>query len=328
MKKILFRCDASRDIGVGHVTRSFALAEIFALNGWEVTFLGNLDEPIWMNILLKKIKNIKLINTLAGFNTNRLYDVIVFDSYELQDLEIKILTQISKIKVYIVDDISPVISSDLYVSTLPIEFLPKFNNVKKYLFGPKYALIRQEINEINKKINYELGVSDVTTLALFSGGSSKNDFIKIILSQMLNQAKRFNIKVFADYIKLVDSIDESFEIKFISHHPDFFKELTNIDLVIAPASVSSWEFIRMKVPLAVYGIYENQVSTYNYIVGQGLAHGLGMTKNYEDFELNEDIFAKALRGTPTLDYLGSPQNRNVVDGNGPKRIFEEIVKMI
>jgi spore coat polysaccharide biosynthesis predicted glycosyltransferase SpsG len=328
MKKILFRCDASRDIGTGHVTRSFALAEIFALNGWEITFLGNLNEPIWMKTLLKRIKNIKVINTSAGINTKRVYDVVVFDSYDLQEFEVKTLTQLSKIKVSIVDDVSPMISSDLYVSTLPIEYLPEFKNVKKYLFGPKFALIRQEINEISKKTKDKRGVSHVTNLALFSGGSSKNDFIKIILSQMQNQAKRFNIRIFADHIKLVDSNNESVEIKFIPHHPDFFKELTNVDLVIAPASVSSWEFIRMKVPLAVYGIYENQLSTYNYIISQGLAHGFGMTKNYEDFELNEDIFAKALSGTPAVDNLGLPQNRNVVDGKGPRRIFEEIVKMI
>lgn len=66
----------------------------------------------------------------------------------------------------------------MYVSTLPAQYLPQFNEVNRCLFGLEYALIRKEL--ILKNYNRVLtGSNENKTLGLFTGGSAKIDFLRI-----------------------------------------------------------------------------------------------------------------------------------------------------
>ena len=77
----MFRCDSSKLTGTGHVTRCFALAEIFAHNGWDVVFCGEFDEPNWILKLLNKLNYLKIEKVDVALKNQVKYDVVVFDSY-------------------------------------------------------------------------------------------------------------------------------------------------------------------------------------------------------------------------------------------------------
>jgi spore coat polysaccharide biosynthesis predicted glycosyltransferase SpsG len=326
MNKILFRCDSSRHKGTGHVTRSFALAEVFAFNGWEVTFSGEFEEPKWILNFLKKIENVSIEKPTQTIKQNKDYEVIVLDSYDFETVEVEEFSKLGRFIMCIVDDISTRIKADIYVSTLPMQYLPQFSDVSKCLFGPEFALIRKEII-LNDKNRLSTGSSEKKTLGLFTGGSAKIEFLEIILNQIIPKLNGWNIKIFSDSIDLNNVDKQNIHLEFIAPKPDFYNELNGVNLVISPASVSSWEFINMKLPIAVYGIYQNQKAVYEFIVNGGYAEGLGYFENYKVFKLNEDNLRIAVDKS-SKNKSSQNQNKKTIDGNGSNRIYEEVIKMI
>lgn len=325
MNKILFRCDSSRQIGTGHVTRSFALAEVFAINGWEVTFSGEFEDPKWILGFLKKIENVIIEKPTKTIKQNKDYEVIVLDSYDIETVEAEEFSKLGRFIICIVDDISIRIKADIYVSTLPAQYLPQFNGMSKCLFGPEFALIRKEII-LNDKNRALIGSSEKKTLGLFTGGSSKTEFLEIILTQIIPKLEGWNIKIFSESIDFNNFDKQKVNLEFVAPRPDFYNELNGLNLVISPASVSSWEFINMELPLAVYGIYQNQKTVYDFIVNGGYAEGLGFVENYNAFTLNEDNLKIAMDKSSEKKFSQN-RNKKTIDGNGSNRIYEEVVKM-
>ena len=326
MTKILFRCDSSSLKGTGHVTRSFALAELFAFHGWEVTFSGEFEEPEWIIGFLNKIKNVIIEKPNKAIQQIKDYKVIVLDSYDIETVEVGEFSKLGRFLIYIVDDISPEIKADVYVSTLPAQYLPQFSDVSKCLFGPEYALIRKEIILNNK--NLELTVSSENkTLGLFTGGSAKMEFLEILLNQITPNLKGWNIKIFSESMGLDNINRQNVNLEFITPRHNFYDELFDVNLIISPASVSSWEFISMGLPLAVYGIYLNQKSTYDFTVSGGYAEGLGFVENYKEFKLNEDNLRVVIDKSSGYKSIQN-QNKKTIDGNGSNRIYEEVIKII
>jgi spore coat polysaccharide biosynthesis predicted glycosyltransferase SpsG len=327
MNKILFRCESSLLTGTGHVTRSFALAEEFALNGWEVTFSGEFDEPKWILDFLHKIDNVLIEKTSEIIQRNKNYEIIVFDSYNLESKEVSILSTFGKLKISIVDGVSPIIPANIYVSTLPASYLPQFKNFSKCLFGPEYALIRRELRIRNEGAAINLDLKEKKTIGLFSGGSANVEFLEIILSQITTKLSGWNIKIFAESLVIKDTYKKNVNLKILSPRPDFSDDLHDVNLVISSASVSSWEFLSMEVPLAVYGIYKNQKSVYDFIVNSGYAEGLGFFENYKDFKIDEDNLERVIKNL--LSYK-SGQNKleKKIDSNGPNRIYKEVLRLI
>ena len=83
----------------------------------------------------------------------------------------------------------------------------------------------------------------------------------------------------------------------------------------------------MDLPLAVYGINQNQKSAYEFIVGGGCAEGIGFVENHKEFIINKVNSRKAV--TQILDNKSSKnQTQKIIDGNGSNRICEEITKLI
>lgn len=326
MNKILFRCDSSRHKGTGHVTRSIALAEVFAFNGWEVTFSGEFEEPKWILNFLKKIENVIIEKPTKTIQQNKYFEVVVLDSYDIETVEVEEFSKLGGFIIYLVDDISARIKADIYVSTLPAQYLPQFSDMSQCLFGPEFALIRKEII-LNDKNRVLIGSSEKKTLGLFTGGSSKTEFLEIMLTQIIPELRGWNIKIFSESIDLNNFDKQNVNLEFVAPRPDFYNELNGVNLVISPASVSSWEFINMKLPLAVYGIYQNQKAAYEFIVNSGYAEGLGFFENYKVFKLNEHNLRMAIDKS-SKKKLNQNQNKKTIDGNGSTRIYEVVTKMI
>jgi len=318
MRSILFRCDSSNQIGLGHVTRSLAFAQAFVDKNWKVTFFGNFNNPSWLNNLIIKQKNISFENIQSEHVFKQRYDLVVVDSYTIESNEFDKLSTVGKKSISIIDDISPELNTNFYTSSLPYEYLPKFKSIKDGLFGPKYALIRQEITNA-PKFSIKVHASPLS-VALFLGGSLNIEFAELILNQLISKVNDRKIKIFSNDNQLKLKYENITSLVFIPPKTEFFNELFDVDLVIAPASVSSWEFLCMGFPLSIYGIHENQLSTYKYLVENNYARGLGVVSNYHEFVLDINQLDNALNG---------PVKRGIrtelIDGFGSSRVYEEII---
>lgn len=323
----MFRCDSSVKSGTGHVTRSFALAEIFALNGWEVTFCGDFHEPSWIPSFLRQIENLKIIKVNKALDSQDQYDVIVFDSYTFNSDEQTSLANLGKFILSIVDDISEKIEAELYVSSLPVSYLKNFHGTNNHLFGPEFALVRKaflEFNSFNQNNSKNL---IRPTVGIFSGGAAKKEFLEILIPQILPKLANWDLRIYANAEDFPMSKYNSDHISIKETSFDFYNDLVDVNLVIATASVSSWEFLCMDIPLAIYGLYENQKNTYDFLSKKDYASGIGFTVNYKEFELDVQIFEQVLNRILRNESFMENHGK-IVDGLGPARIYGEILKRI
>jgi hypothetical protein len=80
----------------------------------------------------------------------------------------------------------------------------------------------------------------------------------------------------------------------------------------------------MGIPLSIYGIYENQRNTYNFLSKNKYAEGLGFTNNFENLKIDQKILKNytisVLEKESKID-----KEENIVDGWGPTRIYNEII---
>ena len=325
MPRIMFRCDSSKTTGTGHVTRCFALAEVFERKGWDIIFCGEFEEPKWISNLLTCIKNLKIMSVEQAHNEQIQSDVVVFDSYDFIFNEQNSLASFGKFIVSIVDEVSKKVDANLYVSSLPLEYLERFDEVKNYLFGPKYALVRDGILEFKNRSQVSSKKASRPKAGIFSGGSAKKELFQVLLPQVIPVLDGWDFKLFARHEEIPSHFLDATYLSIVEPSFNFYEELKDISFVIATASVSSWEFLCMEIPLSVYGIYENQKSTYSFLDKNRYAQGLGFTDNYKKLKIDQEIL-KNYSNNIIENKSNIDDQKSVVDGKGPTRIYDEIVK--
>jgi spore coat polysaccharide biosynthesis predicted glycosyltransferase SpsG len=327
MPKIMFRCDSSKLTGTGHVTRCFALAETFAHNGWDVIFCGEFDEPNWILRLINELNYLKIIKVDVALRNQVKYDVVVFDSYFVDRNEQNSIAKFGKFIVSIVDEVSEKINANLYISSLPVEYLKNFYNVDNYLFGPEFALVRTKLLDFKKNDLYRSEKDYRPKVGIFSGGVAKRELFKILLPQITPTLKGCELKLFANKEEIPAYLLDSNHSSVIAPTFNFYEHLTDVDFVIATASVSSWEFLCMDIPLSVYGIYENQRNTYEFLKTQKYVDTIGFTDDYRNLKIDQKALNislnKILKKESQFD-----KRKRIVDGLGANRIYDEILKLI
>jgi spore coat polysaccharide biosynthesis predicted glycosyltransferase SpsG len=325
MPKIMFRCDSSKTIGTGHVSRCFALAEVFERLGWDVVFCGEFKDPKWILELLPRIRNLKTESVEVFLNSQTQYDVVVFDSYDFTSNEQNLIANFGNFIVSIVDEVSEKINADLYVSSLPLEYLERFDKVSNYLFGPEYALVRSEFLKFNNNSQNSLKKVSSSKVGIFSGGAAKKDLFEVLLPQLIPALEGWDFKLFASKEEIPYTLFDSVDLTIIEPNFKFHEQLSDVSFVVSTASVSSWEFLYMGIPLSIYGIYENQRNTYNFLSKNKYAEGLGFTNNFRNLKINQKILDNYI-----INILEKESNigeqKSVVDGQGPTRIYNEIIK--
>lgn len=324
MPKIMFRCDSSKTTGTGHVTRCFALAEVFERSGWNVIFCGEFEEPKWILELLARIKNLEIESVEVVLNSQIQYDVVVFDSYDFASNEQNSIANLGKYIVSIVDEVSEKVNADLYVSSLPIEYLERFDKVSNYLFGPEYALVRSDFLKINNNSQKSSKKVSNPKVGIFSGGAAKKELFEVLLPQIIPVLGGWDFKLFTGKEETPELSLNSAHLTFAEPSFKFYEQLSDVSFVVATASVSSWEFLCMGIPLSIYGIYENQRNTYNFLSKNKYAEGLGFTNNFENLKIDQKILKnytiRILENESKID-----KEENIVDGLGPTRIYNEII---
>ena len=324
MPKIMFRCDSSKTTGTGHVTRCFALAEVFERLGWDVIFCGEFEEPKWIIKLLTRMKNLKIESVEVVLNSQIQYDVVVFDSYDFALNEQNSIANLGNFIVSIVDEVSKKINADLYVSSLPREYLERFNKVSNYLFGPEYALVRSEFLKFkNNSPNSSKKVSN-PKVGIFSGGAAKKELFEVLLPQIIPVLNGWDFKLFTSKEECPDLSLKSAQLTITEPNFKFHEQLSDVSFVVATASVSSWEFLCMGIPLSIYGIYENQRNTHNFLTKNKYAVGLGFSNNFENLKVDHKILKNFIINFSGKDSKIGVQ-KNIVDGLGATRICNEII---
>ena len=81
--RFVFRADASKTIGAGHVMRSSAIAEEAISRGVPCLFVGKISELDWVRERIRGLGFMQVFENTSEFVPDKNQDILIIDSYEI-----------------------------------------------------------------------------------------------------------------------------------------------------------------------------------------------------------------------------------------------------
>ena len=331
MKKCIFiRCDFSRSIGFGHLSRMVVLAKALELKKFKVKIFYKTTD----------ISNINLKFFEKSFEIKREIDFLkliikdqprfcIFDMYQIEGYE-KFLKIIKKQKLS-----TKIISynynekikklCDLFILPFPYyRNLP--NNV---LNGLKYQIFSEEIYKI-KKIK-KMQKSKIISCLITLGGSDPKNLTYKILQFFYNIGLKYKIYVIIGpffsqkNIRLVNSISKKYKNIDVVYRPDGLAAFYHkVNFVISSGGLTKFEVAYLEIPNFI--IPNNKLEkelSFKFSRSSKLSHVLNSNiLNKFNFIQNLNIFFKKVYNKKNTSFF----SKNLFDSNEVNRVVKEIIK--
>ena len=310
--RIIFRADASPEIGSGHVMRSSVIAEEAISRGHECIFVGSVTGLDWVKRRVDGL-GFTQIYSPTKFKLNSNKDICVIDSYTEPVTSIYGSRNHWRLLVSIQDASTPKFDAD--ISIIPgLNAEEVFGASHRILNGPDYVLIRNSISKIHRTHP----TINPFTVIISGGGSDPFGFA----DEMARLIDKLDIKGEFHFFSNKKIRSESGKI-FFSH---FFGESLDIiaertHAVLTTASTSSLEFIAREIPTAVACVIDNQNSYYGQLSQSNFACGLGGYDAINGWGISLDILSNFLLNESYREMLGD-RISGLVDLRGAKRIMD------
>jgi len=314
--RYVFRTDASHDIGAGHVMRCSTIAEEVIARGLEAIFVGRIENLEWVR---KRIHNLGFSSVFEKedeFLSNPDSDVLVLDSYLVGVDEPFISRRKWKLVVVIADSVTPKFECDLIIHPgLDNEWL-KGASVP-VVYGPKYLLIRNSIQKITDTQNLP---NTGPKIVVVGGGSDPSKFCRAVAAVLKSFQEPFTAVLFANDMFEV-KLDKRFIVSPIGDALD--EIIKDANLVLTPASTSSFEFIAREIPMGVACAAENQRSNFDILVSRKLAYPIGKYSNKDGWVIDGSAIHRLIIDADLRKELKGGISA-LIDLQGPKRIVDTI----
>ena len=316
--RFVFRADASREIGAGHVMRASVLAEEAISRGFECFFIGKISDLDWVE---KRILNLGFAGVLASddsFIADSNSDVLVLDSYTIPVSDPFITTRDWKIVMCVRDKISPYYESD-------IELRPGLDKVHSEQKGPPtltgadHILIRKGISK-SKKLRPS---GDVIKVLVVGGGSDPFGFVTAIAEILGLMDLDLEVHAFTN-----GAINENSKVRFVRHPIGSELDLiaNEVDVVFTTASTSSLEFIAREIPMGVVCAIDNQADYYEQLGRLGYASQLGVHNSDAGWEFDLTTIKELLESHDKRESLKT-SIRALIDLKGAARVIDTLVSL-
>jgi len=281
--KIYIRVDGNYEIGLGHLFRCIALANIL-VDDFEVIFYCRQIPDSLRDELINNSFGFKKIQSEYQFLRDLNFrDIVVLDGYSF-DEKYQLKVKDKCFKVVCIDDIADrnfvvdvIINHSEGISEKDYSCQP----YTKIYLGLKYALLRTPFLLATDK---KRRIKDINNYFVCFGGSDSENFTLNTVTQLIGIAdlKKINIVVGSEYLQLeklklfCDKINTCKINIYININAD---EMVNImldsHLAIVPSSSISYEVLSVKMPMITGYTADNQKSIYNSLVKKNVAIGIG-----------------------------------------------------
>lgn len=322
MKYIFFRVDSSYSIASGHLVRCQRLAKQFSKK-YEVIFLINKFHGNF-NFILKGFKKIYLnrkndktkifkndsqrtIKILKNFKGKK---ILIVDHYYLNNTwHKKIIKYVDKlvcINDYIKKNYCDYLINESYFPTNISQKCLKKNT--KLFIGPKYALIDRK----KKKTTKQNGI-----FVFFGSVDEKNITLRLckILKKITDRKIYIIIGAKNKSKKKILSLNQK-NFYMINKYVNLSLYLNKCNLAIIAGGSVVWEALYNKIRTVVIPTAINQHSNIRYLKNDNIIQTLALNK------LNESAIRKLLKQKKLK------KSKTIVDGDGIKRIYKELIKVI
>ena len=287
MTSILFRCDGSVEIGMGHVIRCLALAEELQEKNCNITFAMRKSE-LGINTVNKKYPvivsneesfNYKtwMIKCIEKNNTK----VLIFDVRDGLGKEIvKYIKEKTGVKIVTIDDPEEKrLSADLAFYP-PVPQLDKLNwdGFKGELFvGWEYVILRKEFLKKYPKPN-----NPIPNILVSMGGTDEKNMTEFVINSMNQINEKFKAVIVVGegypYIKQLQKSLEKVQFEFeLFQNPNNIAEImSQTDFAIISFGQTAYELVSLRVLNIVMCLTNDHLESSKKFVNEGLSVGLGL----------------------------------------------------
>jgi UDP-2,4-diacetamido-2,4,6-trideoxy-beta-L-altropyranose hydrolase len=342
--KILFRVDASIQIGAGHVIRCLTLADALRAHGHSCEFIcqkisGNLIELIEERGFLTYpiARNSFTDNQFdweEDFNSTKnaiieseVYDWIVIDHYFLDAKWESSIKKYCK-KLMVIDDIANRTHNCDILLDQNYEDEARYNNLIqgecKKLLGPKYALLSDEYIKARRFRDVNAKISRV--FIFFGGSDVFNLTEKSLLALCSNELNFIDVDVvigssYAHFDSLKLLATDRGRTNIYTQIPHLANLMAVADIAIGAGGVTNWERMCAGLPSIVISVAENQQLIAQILHQKGMLNYLGRHN-----QVTIKAIRRALQAELTKSVLLKKMSdaMNLCDGRGVSRVLKNM----
>jgi UDP-2,4-diacetamido-2,4,6-trideoxy-beta-L-altropyranose hydrolase len=320
--QVLVRADASRTLGIGHVTRCLTLAKQLHARGADVVFAcRKLEGHIWSEI------------EAAGFEVrdpdardDSRCDWLVVDHYEL-DARYESAMRARADRIFVVDDLADrshdcdlLLDQNLYAD-MERRYFRYIPDHARMLAGPQFALLRPEFAEARLKVKRPQALQRI--FVFFGGSDPTNETLKVLSALReiqhtditvtalvgVSNPRREELAAFARTMSHATLMDQTDRISDVM--------LAN-DLAIAAGGSTTWERCCLGLPSIAISIADNQTALSQTLGERGYQKYLGESSGVTTATILECV-ERALDDFSEMQGMGL-RSMELVDGLGAERV--------
>ena len=332
MKAVIY-ANGSSTIGLGHIMRTLTIAKELKKKGILVEYITDRSDKNAVKLVKDGGFNIihvaNILDYLFSFKS-LIYDLAIIDDYNIEEHDINKFYNIAGKIVYIDDLVKfKEYNMDLLINTSIEALNVEYKGKTKKLLGPKYALLRDEF----KQIKYKLPKPNVERIMITLGGGDENNITKYILDLLLNNYNDIEYEVvLGNSYKYKDFMIQNYKDKNINFHintNNMAEIMLNCDLAISAGGNTLYELCACGTPTIAAIIADNQIK---FVQGVSKITEMDYINLFEkNLQVDVDNFINILRRN-IKDYSHririSKQMFNLVDGEGSRRIVDEIMEVL
>jgi len=309
--KVAFFTEAGNKRGMGHLVRSYTIAQKFKDNSCAVDFF--LDSDIDFAYKFDELKQF----SWDTFKIEKKYDVIFIDSYEATLAHYQEAVNNSKIAVFLDDENRLNYPAGVIINFAPDankDFFQSREEDKTYLLGLDYIPIRKEFSGVCKEKKENIFI-------MLGGVDTKNLSYDIIeLLQDIDIKKT----IVTNDVKIKERL-EKFEAVKVLYQPndnELIKNMSQSSLAISTASMTLYELAYLQIPTISISVNQNQETGAKQSIKYNIAKS---TISIEDINWKEKLHHEVIETMKTYDTF---RVNKQIDGLGTQRIFDSISRLI
>ena len=298
MKKIIFRADANKAIGMGHIMRTLSIADAFSSAHCEVEFIiaddtvASLIQDRGYNTTVLRSQYDHMDDELELWPIDLHADYLIVDSYYVTpsyfgSLRERLRTDaVENSKLVYIDDVLrfpyPVdilIDYGVYASASAYHDLYKNSREEggsddpveepEFILGATYTPLRSMFRGIPRRLQSE----EVKHILISTGGSDELHLTLALINEIVAKKDKNDTKVRSNriYHFLIGAMNEdkeeikrvASEVEWVQLHENVqnMKALiSSMDEVVSAAGSTTYEISACGVPLITYSLADNQIS--------------------------------------------------------------------
>lgn len=339
---IIFRADASPQVGTGHIMRCLSLGQRWRSVGGRSVFITCMNTPyIQTRLQSEGIETIELSANLGSIEDAKQTVAlakklsaswVVLDGYNFSPSYQQIIKN-SGLKLLLIDDngYASHYYADIVVNQNIHASEKLYSNREPYtrlLLGTRYVLLREEFLSW-QGWKREIPKTARNLLVTLGGSDSENVTLKVIEGIHRTKFNELNVTIVAannQYFEQLESFVKKSNVNMqLKRNVLRMSELMAwADMVVSAGGTSTWELTFMGLPMVMIAIADNQCQIVKELSEAGAAINLGWHKNITP-AMVADVLSKLFEDVHTRTKM-SNYARSLVDGEGVDRVLDEIRK--